>query len=234
MNDDEPDIFNESDDEQEDEEVKKDAKNEEEDDNGDDDNGDDDNGDDDEDHDNGDDDEDHDNDEDDDDDGDEDEYDNNNKENDNNENSFSNNLYLINENEEFYDSDSDEEDYIEKFNENTSKETIMNYYPEHLQHNIDEIEKMSIVVRDANGAIIDPLHKTVPFLTKYERARIIGERAKQLEYGSKPFISIEQNEIDSYLIAEKEFYQKAIPFILKRPLPNGSCEYWKFKDLEIM
>lgn len=226
MNDDEPDIFNESDDEQEDEEVKKDAKNEEEDDNGDDDNGDDDNGDDDEDHDNGDD--------DDDDDEYDDEYDNNNKENDNNENSFSNNLYLINENEEFYDSDSDEEDYIEKFNENTSKETIMNYYPEHLQHNIDEIEKMSIVVRDANGAIIDPLHKTVPFLTKYERARIIGERAKQLEYGSKPFISIEQNEIDSYLIAEKEFYQKAIPFILKRPLPNGSCEYWKFKDLEIM
>jgi len=224
MNDDEPDIFNESDDEQHEEVIKKDTKNEND---GDEDN-DDDEQDEDDDNDNNDD-------EDDDEDEDEDdEDDNEEKEMDNNENSFSNNLYLINENEEFYDSDSDEEDYIEKFNENTSKETIMNYYPEHLQHNIDEIEKMSIVVRDANGAIIDPLHKTVPFLTKYERARIIGERAKQLEYGSKPFISIEQNEIDSYLIAEKEFYQKAIPFILKRPLPNGSCEYWKFKDLEIM
>jgi DNA-directed RNA polymerase subunit K/omega len=223
MNDDEPDIFIESDDEQHEEVIKKDTKNEND---GDEDN--DDEQDEDDDNDNNDD-------EDDDEDEDEDdEDDNEEKEMDNNENSFSNNLYLINENEEFYDSDSDEEDYIEKFNENTSKETIMNYYPEHLQHNIDEIEKMSIVVRDANGAIIDPLHKTVPFLTKYERARIIGERAKQLEYGSKPFISIEQNEIDSYLIAEKEFYQKAIPFILKRPLPNGSCEYWKFKDLEIM
>ena len=82
--------------------------------------------------------------------------------------------------------------------------------------------------------IIDPLHKTVPFLTKYERARIIGERAKQIEYGSKPFIHIEQNEIDSYLIAEKEYSQKAIPFIIKRPLPNGSSEYWKLKDLEFM
>ena len=222
MNDDEPDIFNESDDEQDEEVIKKDTKNEND--------GNEDNDDEDEDED-----EDDDNNDDEDDDEDEDdEDDNEEKEMDNNEKSFSNNLYLINENEEFYDSDSDEEDYIEKFNENTSKETIMNYYPEHLQHNIDEIEKMSIVVRDANGAIIDPLHKTVPFLTKYERARIIGERAKQLEYGSKPFISIEQNEIDSYLIAEKEFYQKAIPFILKRPLPNGSCEYWKFKDLEIM
>ena len=148
--------------------------------------------------------------------------------------SNNNNLYLLDD-DNFYESDSDDdEDYVEKFTKETSKETIMNYYPEHVQHNIDEIDKMSVVVRDENGAIIDPLHKTVPFLTKYERARIIGERAKQLEYGSKPFITIEQNEIDSYLIAEKEYLQKAIPFIIKRPLPNGSCEYWKLKDLEIM
>jgi len=153
-----------------------------------------------------------------------------------NDKSFSNNnnLYLLDD-DNFYESDSDnDEDYVEKFTKETSKETIMNYYPEHVQHNIDEIDKMSVVVRDENGAIIDPLHKTVPFLTKYERARIIGERAKQLEYGSKPFITIEQNEIDSYMIAEKEYLQKAIPFIIKRPLPNGSCEYWKLKDLEIM
>ena len=153
-----------------------------------------------------------------------------------NDKSFSNNnnLYLLDD-DNFYESDSDnDEDYVEKFTKETSKETIMNYYPEHVQHNIDEIDKMSGVVRDENGAIIDPLHKTVPFLTKYERARIIGERAKQLEYGSKPFITIEQNEIDSYMIAEKEYLQKAIPFIIKRPLPNGSCEYWKLKDLEIM
>lgn len=164
---------------------------------------------------------------------DEDVIDNGKKENDK---SFSNNnnLYLLDD-DNFYESDSDDdEDYVEKFTKETSKETIMNYYPEHVQHNIDEIDKMSVVVRDENGAIIDPLHKTVPFLTKYERARIIGERAKQLEYGSKPFITIEQNEIDSYLIAEKEYLQKAIPFIIKRPLPNGSCEYWKLKDLEIM
>jgi DNA-directed RNA polymerase I, II, and III subunit RPABC2 len=148
--------------------------------------------------------------------------------------SNNNNLYLLDD-DNFYESDSDnDEDYVEKFTKETSKETIMNYYPEHIQHNIDEIDKMSVVVRDENGAIIDPLHKTVPFLTKYERARIIGERAKQLEYGSKPFITVEQNEIDSYLIAEKEYLQKAIPFIIKRPLPNGSCEYWKLKDLEIM
>ena len=25
-----------------------------------------------------------------------------------------------------------------------------------------------------------------------------------------------------------------IPYIIKRPLPNGGCEYWKFKDLEVI
>ena len=44
------------------------------------------------------------------------------------------------------DSDSDEEDgydYLQKFDENTSKKVLENYYPEHIQHNYDEIEKMT-------------------------------------------------------------------------------------------
>jgi DNA-directed RNA polymerase I, II, and III subunit RPABC2 len=135
------------------------------------------------------------------------------------------------------DSDSDEEDgydYLQKFDENTSKKVLENYYPEHIQHNYDEIEKMTKIVRNEEGDIIDPLHKTLPILTKYERARIIGERAKQLDCGAKPLIPIEPNEIDSYMIALKEFGEKKIPFIIKRPLPNGSCEYWKLADLEVL
>jgi DNA-directed RNA polymerase I, II, and III subunit RPABC2 len=93
---------------------------------------------------------------------------------------------------------------------------------------------MTKIVRNEEGDIIDPLHKTLPILTKYERARIIGERAKQLDCGAKPLIPIEPNEIDSYMIALKEFGEKKIPFIIKRPLPNGSCEYWKLADLEVL
>jgi len=135
------------------------------------------------------------------------------------------------------DSDSDEEDgydYLQKFDENTSKKVLENYYPEHIQHNYDEIEKLTKIIRNEEGDIIDPLHKTLPILTKYERARIIGERAKQLDCGAKPLIPIEPNEIDSYMIAMKEFGEKKIPFIIKRPLPNGSCEYWKLTDLEVL
>ena len=32
----------------------------------------------------------------------------------------------------------------------------------------------------------------------------------------------------------KEFEEKKIPFIIKRPLPNGGVEYLKFADLEIL
>ena len=38
----------------------------------------------------------------------------------------------------------------------------------------------------------------------------------------------------NYSIAKKELEKKILPFIIKRPLPNGECEYWKLKDLEII
>jgi DNA-directed RNA polymerases I, II, and III subunit RPABC2 len=142
--------------------------------------------------------------------------------------------------DELDDEDDDEEDdaidenYLQKFDENLQKNIIADYHPELQSHNYNEIEIMSRVVRDEHGVIIDPLHKTLPFITRYEKARILGERAKQLNSGAQPFIELDANIIDGYLIATKEFEQKKIPFIIKRPLPNGGCEYWKFKDLEIL
>ena len=89
-----------------------------------------------------------------------------------------------------------------------------------------------MVVRDSNNIIVDPLHKTIPFLTKYEKARILGQRAKQIETGAKPFVNVPENIIDSHIIAELELKEKRIPFIIRRPIPGGACEYWNLKDLE--
>jgi DNA-directed RNA polymerase I, II, and III subunit RPABC2 len=132
------------------------------------------------------------------------------------------------------DDEDDDENYLQKFDENLQKNVIADYHPEMISHNYSEIEVMSRVVRDENGVIIDPLHKTLPFITRYEKARILGERAKQINAGAKPFVDVPINMIDGYLIALKEFEEKKIPFILKRPLPGGGLEYWKFKDLEIL
>ena len=147
---------------------------------------------------------------------------------------------IHNQFEQFSDDDDDDDDemeddnYLQKFDENNQQQIIQDYHPELHQHNINEINTMATIIKDNNGNIIDPLHKTLPFITKYEKARILGERSKQISAGANPLINIDETIIDSYIIATKEFEEKAIPFIIKRPLPSGGCEYWKLEDLEIL
>lgn len=136
--------------------------------------------------------------------------------------------------EDMEDSDEEEDEpYLQKFDSEIQKNYILDHHPECAIHNQSEIIAMSQVVRDTNGNIIDDLHRTLPFLSKFEKARIIGQRASQINSGSKPFVShIPDNMIDGYSIAEIELEYKAIPFIIRRPLPNGGSEYWKVKDLQ--
>ncbi len=136
------------------------------------------------------------------------------------------------------DSDLDEEDedkkYLQKLDDSVREQTIANHHPELIIHNYDEVEALTTIVRDERGVIIDPLHRTLPFLSKYERARILGERAKQINDGAKPFVTSDPSVIDGYLIALKELEEKKLPFIIRRPLNNGASEYWKLKDLEFL
>ena len=139
-----------------------------------------------------------------------------------------------------YDTDDDtdveeeDENYLQKFDSEISKNYVSDFHPECFQHNYDEILTLTKIVRDDTNIIIDPFHKTIPYLTKYERARVLGQRAKQIEYGGTPFVKVAENVIEPHIIAELELEQKKIPFIIRRPLPNGSFEYWNLKDLEII
>jgi len=130
------------------------------------------------------------------------------------------------------DEDEDDENYLQKFDTEIIKNYVTEFHPECASHNYEEIEKLTIVVRNEDGIIIDSLHKTIPYLTKYEKARILGQRAKQIETGAKPLVKVPENIVDSYIIAELELKEKKIPFIIRRPIPNGGCEYWRLKDLE--
>jgi DNA-directed RNA polymerase I, II, and III subunit RPABC2 len=136
--------------------------------------------------------------------------------------------------EEGDDDDNDDAQYLQKFNSEINKNYIMEHHPECVINNYDEISSLTSVIRDKNNNIIDDLHKTLPYLTKYERARILGQRAKQINSGAKVFVKVSENIIDGYLIAQMELEQKRIPFIIKRPIPGGGCEYWNLKDLEIV
>jgi len=139
-------------------------------------------------------------------------------------------------NEDFDESseDEDEDDDFKKFDLDIKNNKLMNYHPEMKQISYEEMITLSTVVRDKNGIIIDPLHKTLPILTRYEQAKIIGLRAKQINSGSNPLIDIPDSMIDGITIAQEEFKQKKMPFIIRRPLPDGSSEYWKIEDLEIL
>ena len=130
------------------------------------------------------------------------------------------------------DDEETDEHYLQKFDIDINKNYLLEVHPECLHHNYDEIAALTVIVRDSDNIIIDPLHRTIPFLTKYERARILGQRAKQINMGAQAFITIPENVIDGIVIAELELKQKKIPFIIKRPLPNGACEYWNVNDLE--
>ena len=141
-------------------------------------------------------------------------------------------VYKKPENYDDDDDDDDGEQYLQKFEQSINKNYIANYHPESVLQNYDEILSMTKVVRNADGIIIDKLHRTIPYLTKYEKARILGQRAKQINSGAYPFIKVPENVIDGYIIAELELKQKRIPFIIRRPLPNGGSEYWKLQDLE--
>jgi DNA-directed RNA polymerase I, II, and III subunit RPABC2 len=75
-------------------------------------------------------------------------------------------------------------------------------------------------------------NKTLPKITKYEKALLIGKRAKQIEEGANPNVKVLPGQ-SAIAIAEEELRQRKIPLIIKRPLGN-TFEYWKPADMEVI
>ena len=156
---------------------------------------------------------------------------------DDNENTIEN-LGIVEDDEDIEDDDEDDEEDLDeslkKLEKDVDNDIILKHHPEIIQNNYDEILALCKIIRNDKGVIVDELHKTYPFITKYEYARVIGMRAKQLNNGADPFVKVDRGMIDGYTIALKEMEEKKIPFIIARPLPNGGREYWKLQDLELI
>ncbi|KAA1468028.1 RNA polymerase Rpb6 [Dentipellis sp. KUC8613] len=71
---------------------------------------------------------------------------------------------------------------------------------------------------------------TTPYLTKYERARILGTRALQISMNAPILVPLD-GETDALQIAIKELSQRKIPLIIRRYLPDGSFEDWSVSEL---
>ncbi|TKC42612.1 hypothetical protein EI555_009001, partial [Monodon monoceros] len=73
---------------------------------------------------------------------------------------------------------------------------------------------------------------TTPYMTKYERARVLGTRALQIAMCAPVMVELE-GETDPLLIAMKELKARKIPIIVRRYLPDGSYEDWGVDELVI-
>ncbi|XP_010547725.1 PREDICTED: DNA-directed RNA polymerases II, IV and V subunit 6A-like [Tarenaya hassleriana] len=72
--------------------------------------------------------------------------------------------------------------------------------------------------------------KTSKYMTKYERARILGTRALQISMNAPVMVELE-GESDPLEIAMKELRERKIPFTIRRYLPDGSYEEWGVDEL---
>ncbi|WFD31271.1 subunit common to RNA polymerases I, II, and III [Malassezia sp. CBS 17886] len=71
---------------------------------------------------------------------------------------------------------------------------------------------------------------TTPYMTKYEKARILGTRALQISMNA-PVLVPTEGEMDPLVIAQKELVAKKIPLLVRRYLPDGSYEDWSVSEL---
>ena len=95
-----------------------------------------------------------------------------------------------------------------------------------------EDNEPSSLIKKENAKLI-PIkdRRTSRFLTKFERARVIGERAIQISNNSDVYVDVPEGMWDPLKIAEKELKERKIPFVIRRYLPNGEYEDWEVNDL---
>jgi len=80
----------------------------------------------------------------------------------------------------------------------------------------------------------DPAHTSLPFLTVYEKTKVLGTRANQIATGARPFVVVPEHMTDPLEIARLELEQRRLPYIIKRPMPDGTFEYWRLSDLMML
>ena len=96
-----------------------------------------------------------------------------------------------------------------------------------------EIEENKNIKNNNKKFNLKPIkeRETSRFLTKYERAKILGERAIQISNGAKVMVDVDEGVWDPMIIAEKELREKKIEYIVRRYLPDGSYEDWDLNEL---
>ena len=141
------------------------------------------------------------------------------------------------------DGDYDEPDYDDEFQEADEPEDMEELEDDPEATGEGEGENIEVLPADEGGVggaqgEIGPdgqrkIEKTTtPYMTKYERARVLGTRALQIAMCAPVMVELE-GETDPLQIAMKELKQRKIPIIIRRYLPDNSYEDWAINELMI-
>lgn len=80
----------------------------------------------------------------------------------------------------------------------------------------------------------DSNHRSQPWISQFERTKILGFRANQLAQGAKPYVPVPKHVVTTIEIARLELKERRLPFIISRVLPDGTFEFWRLSDLMIL
>jgi DNA-directed RNA polymerase I, II, and III subunit RPABC2 len=129
------------------------------------------------------------------------------------------------------DEDLDEDEFVEDDPDADGEQVTQSN-----QQQLHGDDRMEILNEDDIGGTqagmkTDPSKRiTTPYMTKYERARVLGTRALQIAMCA-PLMVEPDGETDPLQIAMRELKEKKIPMIIRRYLPDGSYEDWSIDEL---
>ena len=123
-----------------------------------------------------------------------------------------------------------EADDVEDFEEVEDDENL-----EDLQEGEDDDHQsgsIALLPLEEGRAVPTDKHITTHYMTKYERARVLGTRVLQIATCAPVMVELD-SESDPLQIAAKELRDRKIPIIIRRYLPDGSYEDWRIDELII-
>ncbi|EEH37888.1 DNA-directed RNA polymerases I [Paracoccidioides lutzii Pb01] len=137
--------------------------------------------------------------------------------------------------------DNEPEDYIEPEQAEQGEQgyAIVNGNGQHIQNGTENVasgdpnagaSKGKVMLQQREKKVPNDQRTTTPYMTKYERARVLGTRALQISMNAPILVDLE-GETDPLQIALKELAQKKIPLIVRRYLPDGWYEDWTCEEL---
>ena len=72
--------------------------------------------------------------------------------------------------------------------------------------------------------------KSQNYITKFEKAKIIGIRAQMIASGAVPCVDVPKGVTDALSISYIEYNEKKMPLLIRRKLTDNTIEDWRLED----